>query len=360
MNNQGLPINIFILPSKNKNNKYIELLINSFKNNNLNMQIFDLKKDTICYILYLICFKKIPKARNIIHIQWSTVLYGSRFVLKSTLMLFVNVIILLVAKKILKVKIVWTVHNFFAHDYPHPFIDKLGRKWLRTISDSIIVQQVSTLSDYINKYPSKNIRYVPPGNYIDAYGPIESRNNVFRRSFGFADNDLVLISLGAIAPYKLNENIIRSVIYLRKKFPRLKLLIVGKGKDEYIEKLRKMTMGDNGVIIKNLFVPDIEIPKYFSISDYSIFYYDTSEMTSGGIILSLSYGIPVLSRAIPGAEMVRGDSGFTFHNEEGLKIILVDILSRFENKTSDDIINIVRQFDWNLIATDLARIYRCI
>jgi len=352
-------INIFILPSRNKNNKYIDLLVGSLRSDNSGIRVPDLKRDSIFHILCLIVFGKKSLSKNIIHIQWSTVLYGSRFVMKSMLMLFFNTIIIVMAKKILKIKIIWTVHNFFAHDYPHPILDRVGRKLLRYISDTIIVQQKSTLSIYKKKYPLKNVKYIPHGNYIDAYGPIKLRDQTFRRSFGFKDDDLVLLSFGTIAPYKLNKNIISSVINLRKKFPHLKLLIVGKGNDEYLEYLQKIAAGEDGVVIKNLFVPDFEVPRYLSIADYSVFYYDDSEMTSGEIILSLSYGIPVISRNIPGAEMIDCRLGLVFHNEEGLKNAISDIVEgRFEKKNSDDIIDSVQESDWKSIAIELSEIYR--
>ena len=361
MNNKKNPITVFIFPSKNKNNKYINLLTDSIRNSGLNIRVPNLKKDNIFRILYFICFNKIPAGKNIIHIQWSTVLYGSRFAVKSVSMLFFNIMIILMAKKILKIKIIWTVHNFFAHDYPHPILDRAGRKLLRYISDTIIVQQKSTLSNYNKKYPLKNVKYIPHGNYIDAYGPIKLRDQTFRRSFGFKDGDIVLLSFGVIAPYKLNESIIRFVTSFRKKFPRIKLLIVGKGKNEYIEYLQKIVADDDGIFIRNLFVPDHEVSKYLSIADYSIFYYDDSEMTSGGIILSLSYGIPVISRDIPGAEMIDDHSGLVFHNEEGLKNAINDIVEgRFEKKNSDYIIDSVRdrESDWKSIAIELSEIYR--
>lgn len=255
---------------------------------------------------------------NIIHIHWPTVLYGSRFFLRSLFLLAKNLFLLCILKYIYKIKIVWTVHNFFAHDYPHPMIDKIGQRIVFLFADLIIVQQKNTLENYSKKYPKKNIKFVPHGNFIDVYGPRVERDVYLRKLFGFTDEDVVLLSLGVIAPYKINEKIIDSVDPTSKT----KLLICGKGKQEYIAQLKNHSTGNKNVIIKDGFIPDEEIPRYLSIADYSVFYYDQSEMTSGGIINSLSYGVPVITRDIPASEIISSKNGFVFRDQDELKKIL--------------------------------------
>ncbi len=352
-------MNIFILPSKNKNNKYIDLLINSLEANNSNLTVCKSNKDSIWSVFKIIVSGKVNKSKNILHVQWSTILYGSKFFLKSLFFVTVNTILILLLKTFFNTKVVWTVHNFFAHDYPHPKMDKFGRKCLFTISDLIIVQQKITFDDYKSRYSNKNIEYIPHGNYIDVYGKLKERDIELRKSFGFNEKDIVILSLGAVAPYKRNEEIIKAVTKSRENNPNLKLLIIGKGKEEYLDELKTIS-NDNGIVIKNMFVPDDEIPSYFSISDYSIFYYDNSEMTSGGIPLSLSYGLPAITRNIPGSEIVTLNTGYVFNNYEELCSILYKIPAKFENGSSSDIIDSVREYDWNLIAKKLINQYKTI
>ena len=119
-----------------------------------------------------------------------------------------------------------------------------------------------------------------------------------------------------------------------------------------------MANNDLGIIVKNHFVPDLEIPKYISIADCSIFYYDESEMTSGGIVLSLSYGVPVISRDIAGAEMVDQNSGFIFKDSNELIDILSNLKSKIKNFKSSDIINSIKQDNWNFVSEELIKIYQ--
>ena len=231
-------MNIFILPSNNKNNAYIDLLIKSLEEKGLkSLNIFRTKKDTVLEVFNQIVFNKIKRDRNVIHIQWSTIIYGSKYLLKSLSALFLNVILICILKWFFGTKIVWTVHNNFAHDYKHRRFDLFGMRTLIHLSDAIVVQQKSTLAQFKNKYSDKNIHYLPHPNYIDVYGSVRDRNFDLRRSFGFEDGDIVLLSLGAIKKYKKNEEIIKAVSVNRVKIPELKLLIIGKGDKVYVDSL---------------------------------------------------------------------------------------------------------------------------
>lgn len=352
-------MNIYILPSKNKNNIYIELLASYLKRADSCLNVCRIKDDNPLSVFFDIVSRRKSHEKNIVHIQWSTILYGSAFALKSLVSLVINTVVAIILKIFYKTRFVWTVHNFYAHDYNHPIIDRIGRASVLFVSNAIVTQQEKTFRDYKNRYPNKNIQYIPHGNYIDAYGPIIERDHKLRESFGFDRNDIVLISLGAIKRYKLNEKIIESVIKARRHNLKIKLLIVGKGENDYVDFLKDMVKGNNGVVVTNYFVKNEDIPKYLSIADYSIFYYDQSEMTSGGIILSLSYGVPVISRNIPGAEMITGKSGLIFNDDDQLGEILsnIKLLDKSYN-SKDDIIESVRNNSWDRVASNLLEIYK--
>jgi len=278
-------IHLLFIPQSNKNNKYIELLLHNLP--------FD--------------SKFVRGDINIIHIHWPTALYGSKYALKSIYLIIKNLFVYAYLKLKYDVKIVWTLHNNFAHDYPHPWIDRLGMKILKKLTDKVITQQKCTKGDV----------YIPHVNYIDAYGPKIPRDQELRKSLGVKDGEILLLSLGAQAPYKMNEKIIEAVL----KTKNIKLLIIGKGKTNNVENER--------IIIKNQFVDDVDIPRYLSIADFSIFYYDASEMTSGGMILSLSYGLPVITRNIAAAEIITRENGLVYRSFDELVSILQTLKSDF-------------------------------
>jgi len=352
------PLQVFILPSRNKNNRYIDLLISSL-NERDDVEVFPLKKDTLFEVFRQVLLGKGRLRQGVVHVQWSTVLYGSRYALKSILLMVANLLIVCILKVFFGFRFVWTVHNFYAHDYPHPWIDTLGRNFLQIISDCIVVQEKRMLAEYRKFFPKKRIEFVPHGNFIDAFGPYMQTDEHLRSDLGFAGSDIVLGSFGAIAPYKMNEKIIDALAKARSKNSNLKLLISGKGSESYVEKLSAYASlcAGSDVKIRNQFIPDPELSRFLSAVDYSIFYYDKSEMTSGGIILSLSYGVPVITRNIPASEVIDTKNGFVFETDSEL----VDILSRLTKPRAvfnpHDIMGNITHQTWQINAERLTQIY---
>ncbi len=287
-------MNIKWIPSHNKNNKYIEILLKAL----------DISGDD--------SFKRGEK--NILHIHW----YAPKKIFYYIFLKFYY-----------NAKIVWTLHNNFAHDYKYPRIDKIVRAILLFFTDAVIIQQKSAAVRH------KNVFYIPHVHYVGAYGPRREK---------VATPFINLLSLGAIAPYKRNEKLIEAV----KDLP-VRLLIIGKGKPEYVDSLGTHP----NVEIKNTFVPDHEISKYLSQTDYSIFYYDDSELTSGGLVLSLSYNVPVIVRNLPCAEIVTEKVGFVYETDEELR----HILEHLEKPDERDTIHSVIENSPEYIATRLKHVY---
>lgn len=319
------PINLFTIPSSIKGNSYFELSFAAIRSAYPRVNIIALAKDNIWNIRAYLSRRDAAttQAKNIVHIHWPTVLFGSRYVLKSLFLIARNMLLLLVLQHFYGFKVVWTVHNVHAHDYPHPWIDTLGTAILRAIADLVVVQQQSTAALYREKYPHKRIVFVPHGNYVGAYGPLLPRDAAFRDSFDVKPDDTLILAIGFIMPYKCTEHIIDAVKKVRETRSDIKLLIAGRGDDAYVETLRVRAGGDPGIIIKNGFIPDDQVARHFSIADYSVLYYDASGMTSGRLLFSLSYGVPVIMQNIAAAEIITPENGMLFTDDADLVRVLV-------------------------------------
>jgi glycosyltransferase involved in cell wall biosynthesis len=171
---------------------------------------------------------------------------------------------------------------------------------------------------------NKDIECIPPGNYIDVYGPLwQGDRNALRKEYGLSENSIVLLSLGSVRPYKSLEPLIEAVIEVTKKGVPLELLIVGKASKEYGEEIKKVVNGNKAVVLNLNFFPDEDTPKLHGLADYSALYYGESALGSAAILLSLSYGVPVISRDFAVSELViPGKNGFKFHDKEALVKIL--------------------------------------
>lgn len=340
-------IAIYPFPFSSKNNKYTSLLYSALSRvggdfsyeiincNNKFTELFRLSKNSGRF------------DKNIVHIHWVNAIYGSKFFLKSIFLGVVNFSILIFLKRVKKYKIVWTKHNYYSHDFAFPVLDRIGRGLMLRLADKVIIQQKS---GYEKIKDNSKFVYIPHGNYIDAYGPAGDRNSI-RSKFNIADDDILLVSFGIVKPYKKLENIIRAV--RKSNNSRLKFLIAGQCSAEYSKKLKEVAGDSGNIVFYFSFIEDSEVPDYLAAADFSVFCYDDSVLTSGGIILSLSYGVPVIARNMPASELIKdGKNGFIY-TEEGR---LVSIFNNLESGRAnlEEIINSVKDLGWDFIAKKLA------
>lgn len=282
--------------------------------------------------------------RRILHIHWEHNLFGSRF-LAVALLKFVSSVVWLVVLKVRGFRIVWTLHNFHDHGNRFPGLGRFMRWLLWHMADAVIVQQKSALTRPW-PYPRK-LHYVPHGNYIDVYGtalPHASSGSV------------TLLALGAIKPYKNLEFIIDA--FKATHDERLRFVIAGEGKADYVRQLSDRAAGDERISIENKFIPDPEIPATLARADYAVFWYDESVLTSGAMILALSYGIPVIARDIVAADVVEeGVNGYRFHDRSDFVRLLAELPSRTP-LSSEAVVASVRDASWDAVARVTADIYK--
>jgi len=316
-----MKIYIHPFPGYSKRNKYFDLIYSGLDVTDHKADEFEVDGQPLPKLLF-----KTRQGKHVLHIHWATELFGSKYIVKSLFYLARNYWLIWALKKIKKFKVVWTMHNAFAHDYPHPHLDKIGRKMLFHLSDTIIVHHSRFQRRLEKKYPDKTIRYIPHPDYRGAYGDIRSDKQNCKNALGFQKDDIILLALGMIRPYKKLGNIIKVMNKIKDTRPDIKLLIAGMGKDEHIAYLHELANNNPDIYIENRFVENSEISKYLGAADFSVFYYDDSVLSSGGIILSLSYGVPVISREFIGLDVVSpGKNGYLFHDDAELRSILLNL-----------------------------------
>ena len=323
---------VYPFPYSSKSNKYINLLYSRIDGKRYSPNFFRL----------------FWNPTGVIHIHWTNVIYGSRFLSKTVLLMIWNFIVLWLLK-IKGFKIVWTKHNYYLHDSKWIWLDKIGQNILFKMADAVTVHQKS-------EQKNKKIIFIPHGNYIDAYGPVSDKRDDVRNKFGFSQNDIILISVGAIKPYKKIENIVE--VFNKTKTGVVKLLIVGKCDKDYAGKLKNFIDNNINIKLDCNFIPDDEMPDYLAAADYSVFWYDNSVLTSGGIILSLSYGVPAVARNISAADLVEdGKNGFLFNNEQELGEIIAKLLTK-PRLERNNVVATVKDVSWDGISGEFMKLYK--
>ena len=341
---------VFVLPARIKDNPYLTLLYDAVRaQGDFAPRPFSWKG-----IFVAVCMRQHP----IMHIHWETTIYGSKSVIVSGVRGTCRFVGLWVAR-LWGARVVWTMHNSASHDYPHPRIDTGGRALMWRLADAVIIQNKSVIGKYQKIHPKSRVVFIPHGNYVGVYGPRADAQRAQRRSlYGFSENDTVLLALGAIRPYKQYEHLIDTICTAHKKDGRLKLLIAGKGEHGYIEGLHRRVAGSTAVVIHEGRVPDADMAGLLALADYAVFAYGESSLTSGALLLALSYGVPSIVGRMHAAELITdGLNGFRAPDDASLLRTIVRLPSR-KPMDHDDIVASVSDFGWDRVAQDTAALYR--
>ncbi len=345
---------VYFIPFDIKGPVYLELLksnINGASNDGSSYQVhrFSWK--------HLFFSPLTSHEHRIVHIHWESNVYGSKYIAVSLVKILLRFPGFWLLKKLRGVKIIWTMHNLHSHDYPHPRIDTFGRSLMWKLADKVLLHEKSFAQLESQKRKDVEVECIPPGNYIGAYGPVWSGDKyALRREYGIPDSSIVLLSLGSVRPYKALPELISCVQTITKKGVPICLFIAGQASALYGAEIKALVGDDPSIILYLQYVDDQDIPKLHGLADYSAFYYGDSALGSAAILLSLSYGVPVISRDFAVSELVvEGKNGFKFHDNAGLTKILEN-LPNVPAVDRSTVIGTVSDWDWKKMgeATRLA------
>lgn len=144
-------------------------------------------------------------------------------------------------------------------------------------------------------------------NCLDPFLPVpsgESRRNEFRSSYGFSENDIILMSLSCLSLKEKNKGYDKVLFALKKlhvSFPQLKYLFVGKYDAQEKKRLDNL-IHDLGIeydVTFTGFVPDSVIGDYYNMADVCIL---PGEKENHGFafIEALYYNKPVIAGSSDG------------------------------------------------------------
>ena len=139
------------------------------------------------------------------------------------------------------------------------------------------------------------------------------------------------------------------------------LLIAGKAlEDRYEQMLKKQASVTKNIILRNTFVEDERIHLYFSAADVVVLPFERI-LTSGSLILAMSYSKPVIAPRLGSIPETLGDADWLLYNtkeERGLLHAIkdstqvdLDALGRLVNEACD-------RLDWNAIAQKTFQVYQ--
>lgn len=214
--------------------------------------------------------------------------------------------------------IVWTVHNVLPHDTDYPALDRAIRKAVVARAEVIHVLSAGTVEAAASTYeiPDEKVLHVPHPAYLGAYPDTTSEADA-RRHYHLGPDDLVYGFVGNIRPYKGLDDLLDAFEAVsatpRSDGRRRRLLIAGMPTpDPEVADALERAKRNADVVVDARRLPADDLALALRASDVVVLPYRQS-LSSGALLLALSFARPVIAAAFPGVtETVGEDAAILF------------------------------------------------
>lgn len=264
---------------------------------------------------------------DVLHLHWSSP-YSVSPQLWKTLAKSARFLAELGVVKRSGMKLVWTAHNLLHHERYHARLELLARRRLARLADAIIVHCAAARRSVMRAYAlpdaaTEKVFVVPHASYIGTYPNVVGRSEA-RATVGVGDEDRVFLFLGKLRTYKGLGTLVSA---FREVSPgaAAKLIIAGRPESpSAIRRVEQARNGDPRIILHPRFVPDDHIQMYMNAADVVVLPF-TDVLTSGSVLLAMSFGKPIIAPSIGCIpEVASGGGAFLYDadGEKGLKSCL--------------------------------------
>jgi len=348
-------MNVLMLPDYSQSNPYQKELAAALEKNGARVVFGNFNKLPVLRAVW--AFWK----PDVLHLHWTDVYFVAESWPK-TILKSVRFLIEIMIVKLLRVKIIWTLHNISNHEKVKPGYERFINWILLHFYDQIIVH-CSTAKDILIRVfdlPSEfknKIHVVPHGHYAGYY-----KNQITqleaRAKLSIGNDELVFLYFGSIRPYKGIFDLVDAFRALEDS--RLRLLIVGNPVNSEIKtEILRFCQIDNRIMTFLQYIPDDEIQIFMNAADVAVLPF-TDILTSGSVLLAMSFGKAII---VPGIGCVsetlddRGGILYDLKIADGLLNSMRKALSCNLSDMGHYNFLEVKKFDWMDIAKLTLQVY---
>jgi glycosyltransferase involved in cell wall biosynthesis len=222
-----------------------------------------------------------------------------------------------------------TVSNYINHEFQH-FIPKIDKNKIKTIYNGI--------DEKFKPYPNEAQK-------------LKEKLNI---------NGPVLLYIGRITQYKGVKNIIEAYKLVKNDYPNINLVIGGKP-DFLMEKEYNHWVYDYKDVRFLGFIPEIDIPFYYSMGDIFITYSSSSEGFGLTSLEAISCGTPVICSEISVYKEILEDHALFVPPRNPIKLAEKIILLLRDDKLRYQLVNdarlYIQKYSWNVVGKRLENEY---
>jgi glycosyltransferase involved in cell wall biosynthesis len=264
----------------------------------------------------------------------------------------VSFVSLLATARILRYRLVWTIHEICPHESDHARCDMLASRALARLSHLLLAHDAATAERACEAFglPAAEIHIVPHGSYVGVYPPRRDRDTM-RSELGVPRDSFVFLVFGHLRAYKELPLLLDT--FLSLPVPSARLIVAGVPWDAAIRKVVcAAAERDSRVKLMLDPVPAEGVQELFNAADAAVFPRGDG-WTSGSLILAMSMGLPVVAARRPAyADLMHGQTaGWLFEpgDAASLRECLLTAAADPENahRRGAMALSLARQMTWS-------------
>ena len=266
-----------------------------------------------------------------------------------------------IARKNKHTRCVALVHNMLPHE--PSMMDKLFSPYFVGAQHGFVALSESVVHD-IEKLDKNGVpKTFSPHPIYDHYGSRMTKQDACA-ALGIDLEEPYLLFFGLVRAYKGLDWLIEAMGILKKAGKKLPILIIAgefyEDEDKYLQQISRLGLKNN-VIVKNEFVPDADLPKYFGAADLIVQPYKSATQ-SGVTQVAFHFEKPMLVTNVGGLGEIVHDGKMGYAVDPNPKAIADAIVDYFESDRKESFIEYLRaekkKYDWDKMTAAFMHIYK--
>ncbi|MEQ8897040.1 MAG: glycosyltransferase [Roseovarius sp.] len=254
-------------------------------------------------------------------------------------------------------RLAWTVHNTVSHDTAFPEIEAELSARIARLAHVIHLHAEASKAEVETHFPlpQDKLRVSAHGNYIGSY-PNYIPRAAARRALDIDPADDVLLFAGQVRPYKGVEQLVAAFRQVLSKRPNALLILAGRHSFDPLPAVDPPLRKDElaRIRVANRFLDNAELQLFFNAADAAVYPY-RNILTSGSMLLALSFGTPVVIPSVGHTrEVLAGrDAGVLYDPDNGETALTGAIETLLSRKDSGDgnamqraALRLAKDYDW--------------
>lgn len=239
------------------------------------------------------------------------------------------------AKKNGKTKCVALVHNMIPHE-PN-ILDKLFAPYFIKSQDGFVALSESVVKDIekVERLKVERPKTFSPHPIYDHYGERMTKKEACA-ALGLDDKNGYMLFFGLVRAYKGLDVLLDAFGLIKDQLPTVQLIIAGEFYED--EEKYRAQIAANGlkerVLLRNEFIPDADLRKYFGAADLIVQPYKTATQ-SGVTQVAFHFEKPMLVTNVGGLGEIVHDHKMGYACEPTAEAIAADIVDYFQNKRQE-------------------------